>query len=358
MKTRSLKVLAVVGVACAVLVTGCAGVKLQDGVAAPIFSETPVDPAVGRRADLMFQLLAGEIAGKRGDVDEAMLHYSEASKLSDSPDVAARAARIASFAKDYEVALASAQRWLSLEPDSEEAQQAVGLLLVRMGRPKEALEHFKKVIDKDGEKNYEVSFARLSLTFGRESVSDDELEAMNLLRKAYPDVVYAQRAYAELAYRKDQYGSALAALDDALRLDPKDQPSHILKNRVLLASGKVDAALQGMKKLLLESPDDPELRHGYARMLVQAKRYEQALSEYEKITRMNPDDLDVVYSTALLEIELKHYDDARSNLKKLLDSPHHNNEAYYYLGRIEEEQKIYDQAISWFARIHRGEYFL
>lgn len=330
----------------------------QNETLTPVISKSAVDPGVDQRAELMFQLLVGEIAGKRGNVDQAMFHYSKASELSDSPKVASRAARIASFAKDYEVALASAQRWASLEPGSEEAQQAVGLLLVKMDRPQEALQHFKQVIDKEGEKNYEVSFARLGLTFGRKSISDAELKVMNLLRQAYPEVVHAQRTYAELAYRKNEYKNALTALDDGLAVAPNDRPSVVLRNRVLLATGQVDEALEGMQKLLSLSPDDPELRHGYARMLVQAKRYEQALAEYEKIIKIKPKDLDVIYSAALLKIELKYYDEARVNLKKLLDSPHHNNEAYYYLGRIEEEQKVYDQAISWFARIHRGEYFL
>lgn len=338
--------------------SGCTTLSTHKQQAEPIAIEAnPIDPAIQKRADLMYEVLAGEISGKLGDVEAASEHYLEAAKLTDDPSVAARTARIALFAKDYEKAYEAAARWVELEPDNNDAQQTLGLLLVRLERPKEAAEHFAKVIDAAGPDHYEASFAQLNLLLGREAVTDTELQVLDILRKRYPKVVDAQRTYAELAYRGQDYEKALAGVEDALAIDPKDQRSLVIKNRALLSLGRVDEALANMRSLLQEHPQDPALYHNYARMLVQAKRYGEALEAYQEVLRLQPDDPDIVYSKALLEIELKKYTDARKSLQALLDSPHHHDEASYYLGRVSEDQGRLEEAIDWYKQVEEGEYY-
>ncbi len=339
-----------------ILGTGCAGLQKPgaDPFATPMASSN-VKPEVADRAELIYQLLAGEIAGKQGQVEVATGHYLKASELSSDSKIAARTAKIALFAKNYNQALGAVNRWLELEPNSPEAHQVAGVLQVRMGNSQKAAEHFIAVIDQA--EAPEVSFSQLGLLLGREKVTDADIEVMTLLRRHYPNSIYAHRGYAELAYRGKRYDAAYAAIEDALRIDPKDQISRVLQNQILLATGKVDQGLQGMQSLLAASPDDFDLRHIYARMLVKAKRYDQALTEYEKVIVAEPGDLDLLYSKALLEVELKHYDKARISLKQLLQSPLHRSDAVYYLGRVNEEQKEYEQAIGWYSKIHEGEYY-
>lgn len=335
--------------------TGCASLpRSSDPFVTPV-AAPHVKPEVAKRAELVYQLLAGEIAGKRGHIEAATEHYLKASELSPDPQIAARTARIALYAKNYDLALGAVNRWLVLEPNSAEAHQTAGVLLVRLEKPRQAAEHFVSLIDLA--EDSEVSFAQLGLLLGREKVTPAELEVMAMLREHYSDVIHAHRGYAELAYRDKQYDQALAALNDALQIDPDERASRILQNRVLLATGKVDEGLQGMRALLAVSADDVDLRHEFARMLVQAKRYDQALLEYEQVIAVEPDDLDLLYSKALLEVELKHYEEARVSLQRLYQSPHHRSEAIYYLGRVEEEQKAYEKAIDWYSKIREGDYY-
>ncbi len=338
-----------------VLGAGCASLQRPVDQFVPPIASPEIRPEVADRAELIYQLLAGEMAGKRGLVEAATEHYLKASELSPDPKIAARTARIALFAKNYDLALGAVNRWLVLEPGSEEAHQTAGVLEVRRGNPQQAAEHFIAVIDQG--KNPESAFSQLGLLLGREKVTASEFEVMNLLRKRYPESLYAHRGYAELAYRGKKYDLAHAAIVAALQIDPNDRVSRVLQNRILLDTGKVDKGLQGMQSMLAASPDDFDLRYNYARMLVKAKRYDQALTEYEKVIAAEPDDLDLLYSKALLEVELKHYDQARISLKSLLQSPHYRSEAVYYLGRVNEEQKNYEEAIGWYSKIHEGEYY-
>ncbi|MGV6815797.1 MAG: tetratricopeptide repeat protein [Thiotrichales bacterium] len=316
-----------------------------------------IDPAIEQRAELMFQVLAGEIAGKLGDMEAASTHYLEASKLTDDPEVAARTARIALFAKDYARAYDAVMRWVELEPNNNDALQTAGLLLVRQDRPEEAAKYFSKVINNAENGDTEVAFAQLNMLFGRDTVSESELKVLDLLRKQYPNVTHAHRTYAELAYRDKQYDLALEGVNDALKLAPDDTRALVLKNRILLSSGKVDESLASMAALIKQHPEDASIYHNYARMLVQAKRYAEALKAYDEVIKLEPDNLDLVYSKALIELELKHYDAATESLSKLTSSPHHREEAYYYLGRIAEDQGNYADAVDWYGRIQGGEYF-
>ena len=64
-------------------------------------TEVLADP----RADVMYQLLVAELAGKRGKAELAREHYARAAELTDDVEVLERAMRIAIFAKDWPLAL-------------------------------------------------------------------------------------------------------------------------------------------------------------------------------------------------------------------------------------------------------------
>ncbi|MGF1644713.1 MAG: tetratricopeptide repeat protein [Thiotrichales bacterium] len=320
-------------------------------------AKTGLSDAAQLRADLVFELLAGEIAGVTGQLEQAIEHYGNASALSNDPAVAARTARIALYAKDYPLALQVTERWLDLEPDNIEARQAVGLLLVRLDRPEAAVEHLVKVIE-HGPKDHEIAFTQLGLLFGQDTVTAAELKVMQLLRERYADVPRAHRVYAELAATTDEKAGALAAAEEALRLAPGDVPTRVLRNRLMATSDKADEAIADMEQLVREKPDDEGLRTSYARLLVQAGRYDKALVAFEKMLADFPDNPDLEYSVALLLLEQKQNAQARERLEKLLESARYSNEAAYYLGRIAQDETRYDQAIGWYMRVREGDYVI
>ncbi len=318
-------------------------------------AQTGLPEAAQQRADLVFELLAGEIAGVTGRLEQAIEHYGKASALSNDPAVAARTARIALYAKDYPLALQVTKRWLALEPENVEARQAVGLLLVRLNKPEDAVEHLVKVIE-HGPTNYEIAFTQLGLLFGQDKVTSAELTVMQLLRERYPQEPRAHRVYAELAVTTDDKAGALAAAEEALRLAPRDVPARVLRNRLLAGGERADEAIVDMEQLIREKPDDEGLRTNYARMLVQAGRYEKALVEFERMLADFPENPDLEYSVALLLLEQKQYPQARLRLENLLESGQYTNEAAYYLGRIAQDETLYDQAIGWYLRVRSGDY--
>ena len=137
----------------ALLLSACATVPSPEAEregAEPVESTvTTASPAVESDplSELMFEVMAGELAGKLGDMHAAKEFYSRAAELSDDPDVIERAMRIAIFAKDWPLALKAAHRWSEVQDDNLEAQQVLGILYLRQGDLDSAEKYFSKVMD-------------------------------------------------------------------------------------------------------------------------------------------------------------------------------------------------------------------
>jgi hypothetical protein len=94
-------------------------------------AEEPLHEPLTR--ELLYDILLAEIAGQRGRLDVSAPHYLQAALNSRDPRVAERAVQIATYAKEYKVALRASQHWLKLEPSSVEARKVVTALALKLG---------------------------------------------------------------------------------------------------------------------------------------------------------------------------------------------------------------------------------
>ncbi|MBI5041337.1 MAG: hypothetical protein HZB57_09125 [Gammaproteobacteria bacterium] len=70
--------------------------------------QTPMPaPGADARDNLMFEILLGEVAGQREQLDVSVQQYLRAAERSDDPRIAERALRIAVFAKQEDAALSA-----------------------------------------------------------------------------------------------------------------------------------------------------------------------------------------------------------------------------------------------------------
>ena len=337
------------------LLTGCA----VNGQQATMFTPriAPVDTQVQQRADLIYEVLTAEVAGKLGDVESATKHYVRASELSNNEQVAERAVRIALFARDFDAALRAIDRWSEINPDSLEVNQLAGVLYLRKKEPQKALEHFIPIIEHDPD-NPAAGFARITQLLNGDKATPEGLQVMAALQQRYSQHAIAHRSFADMAYRMENYTAALDATRKALAIEPDNQSTLVLQNRLLLETGQAELGLSNMRGLIKQNPEDTELLLNYARMQVLAKRYPEALKSFAKALERKPNDADLIYSTALLELELKHLEPAERYFRQLLSTDSHANEANYYLGEIAQEKKQYDQSIGWYNKVREGEYYL
>ncbi len=307
-------------------------------------------------AELLFELMAGEMAGHLGDLEGSVAHYVKAAQLSQDPAVAERATRIALYGGQMEAARQAAERWTALAPDNLDAQQTLAILYLREGQTVRAIEHFERVIAAAGAQG--KGYLLVGASLEREKDTEQALKVMRALVERHPRSAQAHLAYAHLALKAKRYPVAVSEASRALALDPKLVDARTVRAGARFKLGETEQALQDMAFAVKARPENTELRINYGRMLVQAKRYEQARSVFGALIREQPDNPDLLYTLGLLNMQEERYREASGYLRRLIDTGKRTDEGYYYLGRIAEERKAYQEALGWYRKVSDGEYYL
>ena len=347
------------------LFSGCATTTVLDSetdsetdlLAEEPLAETKIDPSVDAVSDLMFEVLAGEISGKLGDLTASKQFYSRAAELTDDPKVIERAMRIAIFAKDWPLALQAAHRWSAVQNDNLEAQQVLGVLYLRNGDLDSAELHFSKVMEAAADSPTH-GFGIVAATLAKVEDVDMSLDLMERLVAKHFDNPYGHLAYANLAMEAERYKLAVDQSELALGFDPELTEARIVRARALSALGDNDAAFEEMALLVESDADNSELRLNYARMLLQDNRYPAAAKQLETLLAERPDDPDLLYTLGLTYVQTEQYEEARVHFQTLVDSSQRLDEAHYYLARIAEAVGEIEQAIVSYQQVAFGELYL
>lgn len=329
----------------------------EPAAAAVLPEAPPPPPSTALTAPLLYDILLGEIAGQRGQMEVSVPHYVQAARDSEDPRVAERALRVAVFAKQHKLALVAARRWVELDADNREAHQVLAALALRQGLVDEALSHLDFLLSAAGQDEAK-SFQQLSGMLSREPDQAAALELMALLAERHADSAAAQLAHARLAARAEQLPVALLAVERALLLAPDLTPALVLRARLLMLQGQGDAAAAGLKIALQAQPKDSELRLAYARLLVEVGDVEAARDQFRVLAKREPDNPAVLYSLALLALDAQQLGDARGYFKRLLKLDQRPQEARYYLGQIAEAEGDLVTAMEWYAQVEPGEQWL
>ncbi len=305
------------------------------------------------KAELLYELLVGEIAGQRGAVDVSAENYLRAARHSDDPRIAERAAKIAVFAGDDEKGLEAARRWLTLAPDDTEAQQVVAVMYLRNGQVDEAVLFLEKVRVSHMEQP-QKGFMFVAQLLGREQDRKTALKAMSRLVEKHPEDADALFAFAHLATRAEQYTKAHQLLDKvtALRSDWSDV--YVLRANLYQAEDDVDAASKAFQEAIRLKPDDLDVRLSYARMLVDERRFAQARREFKQLEKLAPDNPDVLFALGLLALQSEHPDEAERYFSRLIHNGQRIPDASFFLGRLAEIEEKHLEALRWYRKVSGG----
>ncbi|MEA3413091.1 MAG: tetratricopeptide repeat protein [Pseudomonadota bacterium] len=328
-------------------------------MSAPESAETVANSGYSSpESEILFQLMAGELAGHGGDLHQAQEFYTRAAELSNDPEVAARATRIALYAGDRNGGvMKAANRWVELAPEDPEALQTLGLLYVRSGQPRQAIPYFERMLDavdvEDGK-----GFMVIGASLAKESEGGASLEAMGLLASQHEDDPWAHFAYATLALNLEDYRLAVRESTRVLYLQPGFADALLIRAQAYLRLSNTSLAVRDMKSAAALNPKSVEIRLNLGRLLVAAEEYGEAREVFEDLASEAPGNEDLMYMLGLLNLQDQRYDDAERYFKRLKTSPKRAPEGHYYIGRVEEARGRTDEAITSYLRVEDGEYFL
>lgn len=315
-------------------------------------------PAVDLDGELLYQILAAEIALQRQYFTAGIKEYLHLAQSTRDPRFAERAAQAALVTYDNEDALRAARLWVELQPERSEPRQLAVVAAIRNGQLEEALEHMEVLlsgVDELPEERFELMASLLS----REH---DVQEAFRLMqrfvaeRQNDPNALYA---YAHLAVRAGEMEKARQAIDAALELRPGWHNAVALRIRILLLSDGPEAAMAYLGDAVRDYPDDTNLRMAYARTLADMRHYEEALEQYRILARQVVPNTDVLLAMAMIHLQLNRIDEAEVLLQQVQETGGSGKDLQFYLGWIAEARGNAEQAIAYYASVppDAGNYF-
>ena len=320
-------------------------------------------PMVDLSPQLLFQLLAADLAAQRGDVGSAWSTYMSVARQTRDPRIARRAAEVAIGARALDEAVQSAQLWRELAPDSRAAAAMVETLWLSAGRLKDAEPVLaERLARARAEGTLPAAYTQLQRALQR--VQDRAGAWQMIQRLSAPDlnVAAARLARAQFAAAADDTPAAALEAREAMRLAPDDEDAVVAAARAThaLPEGKADA-LGMLEKFLQRFPMSLEARYTYARLLLADGRLDEARAQFERALAQNPGSPAVLFSLAQLAYQGKQPAEAEKYLQRYLELPRSvprdNAPALLFLAQIAEEGGRLPQAIDWLSKVPRGEEF-
>lgn len=338
----------------ALTVIGCAGtgpVRSAEKQKSQIAAEQ-VLPKVDLTPEILYDILLGEIAGRRGQFDVSIRALIRAAHTTRDPRLAERATLAAIYAKSYADALDMAKLWVALRPHYIDAREALATVLLSMNKPAEAELHFEKMLDLAAQDPHLGKiYMRIAGVLSRQKNRKAMLEIMQTLTRHHASNSQAQFALAHLAMRAMDFSQGTAAIDRALIFNPGWEDAALLKIRMLVSANTGEKVNQFYKTFLKRYPDATQFRMNFARYLVDKQQWEAARKEFIIVLKKRPYDKNVYYALGLLSLQTDHLQDADTYFRRAIEISPNNEQFRLYLGQTADRQKNYKEAVKWYKSV-------
>ncbi|HSW33042.1 MAG TPA: tetratricopeptide repeat protein [Steroidobacteraceae bacterium] len=302
-------------------------------------------------------LADGDAALERNELPEAALSYRRAAEASDDEMVAEQATRAAFDHSQMQQAALAAERWLVLNPTSEQARRYAGVAALELHRLDAAESHFASLLETSYLSPAAGFLALLPVVIDH-GTPPDVTELFKRLAARHPTVAEGQYALGSAALRSENLGLALASAQNAVQKAPYWVPAKMLLARTLIASGKEEAGLESARELVMAPEADVATHLEYALLLAATGRLDEAramLTPYASGPTVIPG---AVRSLGALDLDQGDLDAANARFEDLLSTGAQSYEALYFLGNIADRRDDTDRALRYYTRVTGGDYAL
>lgn len=203
------------------------------------------------------------------------------------PDLLLLRARALAAASDYALAIPAFRQAVATAPTDANARLGLAAALADSGQPAAAEEVARSEIRR-GQDNAETRFVLARSLLGQQRFEEAEAELRAAINSR-PDYVEAHINLAESIWmRTADAGAVTAEIDTSLKKMPASTPLHVLKAKLLEASGDPMAALAVLDSAIARAGNDPALHIAAAQTAVKCDST-RALTYAEQARRLVPD---------------------------------------------------------------------
>ena len=294
-----------------------------------------------------------EQALEERDYRLASREYRLAAESGNDLELAERATRVSYTYGFNQDALASAERWLDLDEDSEEALLYVAQLHLRLGDIGDSRRAFARLIENSENDPTERLLSLIPILSDEDP--RDAWELMQRLARPYRKTAYGQYALAVMALQAGDAEEAKESAEIAIELEPEWMRPKLVYARALLLEGDDEAAIDYAARIVGDDPQpDPQARLELAIMYLSAGRDDDALSQINQVLLEQPSRTDALRMLAIINFRAGNLDAASADFQDLLQSGRYTMDALYYLARIADSREERDRAVSLYKQVVRG----
>jgi tetratricopeptide (TPR) repeat protein len=321
---------------------------------AELAGDAPAEPLQTAEARVQYHVMAGEMAAARQHPAQAAREFLAALEYIADAELARRTAMMAVAARDEDLSLAAARRWLQIEPDSADPRELVTTLSLQQGDLVAAMEQAAELIRRHpaGPADGFMHVAQIMAQLGEER-ADGALTVMQQLVAEWPELAGAHHALGVAALNLKRIDLAEVAARRARELAPGQRDHELLQVGIWIQQGRVEEADARMSKLVAAEPRSAELRMSYARLLLDNGEREAAQRQLEAVLVIEPLHQDALFALGVLAFNDGRHADAEAHLRRILVGPR-AQDAALQLGRIAEIQQRHDDALSLYGRVRHG----
>jgi tetratricopeptide (TPR) repeat protein len=336
------------------------GKRINFGKPAPANEEAL--PAVELTDELLFKLLAAEIAFQRGLWQSAYVSELAAAQQTRDPRLARRAVEIALSAKQASEALNAVRLWRDLAPQSQEATQYyLGFILLGddVEPAREILAQRIASAQPPLQPIVILQTQRLLANARNKTAAFALLEG---LLAPYSGLPESHIALAQNAFLKGDQERALMEARTAYKM--KSDSDVAVLTLAQIVPNKAEAFTL-LTDYLTRYPKATDVRTAFARSLVEQKQYERARDQFEQLLTAHPENPTSLYALGMLDVQTNRLPQAEQYLTRYVQllsaNPDENrdaSQALLVLAQLADERHDTESALKWLGQIDSGDGFV
>lgn len=208
-------------------------------------------------------------------------------------------AKMYEFQKEYDKAIESYQKIISLEPRMPMNYYNLALIYMEMEKYEEAAQVLKKGIENIP--NPYILLSRLAVIYIRLGRLKEAYEANQAALTVKPDYLDSLIFGGWIMSQLGKHKEAIEHYQKAMKIEPENKRLQIDYAYALSTSGRIDEALDMYDKLKSEYPDDYKIYEDIGIALASKGDFEEALKNFKKAVDLNPSPVTFLNYAVILE---------------------------------------------------------
>ena len=285
---------------------------------------------------------------EQGKLDEAEAVYRQLLEISpENTDLLHLLGMIAMQRKSFDSAIELLYKAVRLCPESEAYEFTLAQALQDAGHPKEALEHYQAVLERND--TFPETYHNMGIIYRFEGEIE---EAKRLFAKAIEMRPEFSSAYVNLALIERDEGhlqKAMDLLDQAIKADPQNPEAYAQKAVTYRLDGFYDKALDFYEKALSFS-EMPIYWNGIGITYERLDRLDEAFQAYDRAIELDSSFADAYNNRANVYVKFGQHWKAEDDYKKAVKLDPKFASAFNNLGALLYDHERYEEALECYRK--------